>query len=90
MDATEWATVADLATALGTSRREDPVLKVNFGDSKWVRIPGGGAVGEVGPGDGAQGDQTQVVYLALALRNAGNGIAVLDTARVGLDPNSRN
>jgi hypothetical protein len=44
---------------------------------KWVRIPGGGAVGEVGSGDGSHGAGTQVVYLAIALRNAGNGIAVL-------------
>ena len=42
-----------------------------------MQIPGGGAVGEAGPGDGSQGDQTPVVYLAIALRNAGNGIAVL-------------
>jgi hypothetical protein len=112
MTAQEWATVADLATALGTlilavatfssvrssnvmakvaqqqllvqlrpvlapSRREDPTLKVNFGDLKWVKIPGGGAVGEVGPGDGSTGPDTQVIYLAIALRNAGNGIAVL-------------
>ncbi len=112
MTAQEWATLADLGTALGTlvlavatfvsvrssnlmarvaqqqllidlrpvltaSRREDPTLKVNFGDLKWVQIPGGGAVGEVSPGDGSQGNQTPVVYLAIALRNAGNGIAVL-------------
>ena len=37
------------------SRREDPALKVNFGDMKWVNIPGGGAVGEVGTGDGSMG-----------------------------------
>jgi hypothetical protein len=66
-----------LRPVLTTSRREDPTLKVNFGDSKWVRIPGGGAVGEVGPGDGSAGPETQVVFLAIALRNAGNGIAVL-------------
>jgi hypothetical protein len=112
MTASEWATVADLATALGTlvlavatfasvrsanlmarvarqqllvelrpvlttSRREDPPLKVNFGDMKWVRIPGGGAVAEAGSGDGAAGAGTTVVYLAIGLRNAGNGIAVL-------------
>jgi hypothetical protein len=112
MTAAEWATVADLATALGTlilavatfssvrssnvmakvaqqqllvqlrpvlspSRREDPTLKVNFGDLKWVKIPGGGAVAQIGPGDGSAGPDTQVIYLAIALRNAGNGIAVL-------------
>jgi hypothetical protein len=113
MTAEEWATVADLATALGTlilavatfssvrssnvmakvaqqqllvqlrpvlstSRREDPTLKINYGDAKWVQIPGGGAVGEVGSGDGSMGSDTPVVYLAIAQRNAGSGIAVLD------------
>jgi hypothetical protein len=112
MTAEEWATIADLATALGTlilavatfssvrssnlmakvaqqqllvqlrpvltpSRREDPALKVNFGDLKWVKVPGGGAAGEVNPGEGSDGPDTQVIYLAIALRNAGNGIAVL-------------
>jgi hypothetical protein len=66
-----------LRPVLAPSRREDPVLKVNFGDMKWVQIPGGGAVGEVGTGDGSMGANTTVVYLAIALRNAGNGIAVL-------------
>ena len=66
-----------LRPVLAPSRREDPALKVNFGDMKWVQIPGGGAVGEVGPGDGSMGSNTPVVYLAIALRNAGNGIAVL-------------
>ena len=69
--------LVQLRPVLTTSRREDPTLKVNFGSTKWVRIPGGGAVGEVGPGDGSMGPDTPVVYLAVALRNAGNGIAVL-------------
>ena len=69
--------LVQLRPVLTTSRREDPTLKVNFGDTKWVRIPGAGAVGEVGPGDGSMGPDTPVVYLAIALRNAGNGIAVL-------------
>jgi hypothetical protein len=69
--------LVQLRPVLTTSRREDPTLKVNFGDQKWVRIPGGGAVGEVGSGDGSLGSDTPVVYLAIALRNAGSGIAVL-------------
>jgi hypothetical protein len=48
---------------------------------KWVQIPGGGAVGEVGAGDGSMGSNTPVVYLAIALRNAGHGIAVLQAWR---------
>jgi hypothetical protein len=69
--------LVQLRPVLTTSRREDTTLKVNFGDTKWVHIPGGGAVGEVGPGEGSMGPDTAVVYLAIALRNAGNGIAVL-------------
>jgi hypothetical protein len=56
------------------TRRDDPAQKVNFGDRKWVRIAGGGAAAEVG--DGSVGDK-DVLYLAIGLRNAGNGIAVL-------------
>jgi hypothetical protein len=112
VNATDWATVANLATALGTlvlavatfsavksanmmarvarqqllvglrpmlmtSRRDDATLNVNFGDRKWVKIPGGGAAGEVGGGDGMQGPADGVVYLAVSVRNAGNGLAVL-------------
>src|ERR1700733_13429206 len=69
--------MVQLRPVLATTRREDPTLKVNFGDTKWVLVPGGGAVGEVGPGDGSQGPDTPVVYLALGVRNAGSGIAVL-------------
>jgi hypothetical protein len=69
--------LVQLRPVLTTSRREDPTLKVNFGDAKWVHIPGGGAVGEVSPGLGSMGSEIPVVYLAIALRNAGNGIAVL-------------
>jgi hypothetical protein len=103
-----WATVASLATALGTiilavatfsavksanltaraaqqsllvglrpvlmaTRRGDPPQKVNFGDEKWVEIRGGDAVGEVG--SGRRPDDP--VYLAMGLRNVGNGIAVM-------------
>jgi hypothetical protein len=69
--------LVQLRPVLTTSRREDPIQKVNFGDTKWVRIPGGGAVGEVGSGEGSLGPDTPVVYLAIGLRNAGSGIAVL-------------
>jgi len=69
--------LVQLRPVLTTSRREDPTLKVNFGDEKWVRVPGGSAVGEVSPGQGSMGPDTPVVYMAIALRNAGNGIAVL-------------
>ncbi|MBV8432230.1 MAG: hypothetical protein JO244_13765 [Solirubrobacterales bacterium] len=66
-----------LRPVLTTTRREDSTQKVNFGDTKWVRIPGGGPVGEIGPGEGSLGPDTSVIYLAIGLRNAGSGIAVL-------------
>jgi hypothetical protein len=110
--AAEWATVADVATALGTlvlafatfaairsandsarvaerallagmrpvlaqSRRDDPEMKVNYGDQKWVHIPPGGAVAEIGGGDGSMGPADCVIYLAIGLRNVGTGMAVL-------------
>ncbi len=112
MTAGDWATVADLATALGTlvlafatfaairsanasariaersfliglrpvlstTRRDDPLQKVNFGDRKWVHIPPAGAAAEIGGGDGSLGPADTAVYLALALRNVGSGMAVL-------------
>ena len=49
--------LVQLRPVLTTSRREDAALKVNFGDTKWVHIPGGGAVGEVGPGEGSMGPE---------------------------------
>ena len=69
--------LVQLRPVLTTTRRDNPVLKVNFGDTKVVEIPGGGAVSEVDTGDGSLGPDTPVVYLAIGLRNAGSGIAVL-------------
>lgn len=112
MTAADWATVASLATALGTlvlavatfsavrsgnrtaraaelsllttlrplltpSRRTDSALKVNFGDDKWLRVPGSSGAAEMGGGDGTMGAADAVLYFALSLRNVGNGIAVL-------------
>jgi hypothetical protein len=71
------ALLEGMRPVLMPSRREDPTLKVNFGDRKFVQIPGGGAAGEVGGGDGSLGGADCVVYLAVGLRNVGNGIAVL-------------
>lgn len=73
----ERSLLAGLRPVLAPSRREDPVLKVNYGDRKWVRIPPAGAVAEVGGGDGSMGPGDGVVYLAVGLRNVGNGMAVL-------------
>ncbi|MDQ6799076.1 MAG: hypothetical protein M3011_13850 [Actinomycetota bacterium] len=68
----ERSLMAGIRPLLIPSRLEDPPEKIFFGGGDrghWVVVAGGHAVAEVVDG---------VVYLALALRNAGNGIAVLD------------
>lgn len=64
----ERSLLLGLRPLLVPSRLDDPPLKVGYSDDKWVLVPGSGAVAEVG--DGA-------VYLAVSLRNAGTGVAVL-------------
>lgn len=56
------------------SRREDPVEKARFGDGTLLKVPGGTAA--VKRGDGGE------LYFALALRNAGAGLAVIHGWRV--------
>jgi hypothetical protein len=65
----ERALLAGLRPVLVPSRFQDPAEKVGFMDDHWVKVEGGRAVAEVVDG---------VVYLAIALRNVGSGIAVLD------------
>jgi hypothetical protein len=68
------ARVAELALqqqrrpVLVHSRTEDPVERIAFSDGHWVSVRGGGATIEAA---------SNVVYLALSLRNVGAGIAVL-------------
>jgi hypothetical protein len=65
----ESSMLENLRPLLVPSRLEDPPEKVGFQDDHWVRVAGGHASAEVS--DGA-------IYLAMSLRNVGNGIAVLD------------
>jgi hypothetical protein len=64
----ERSLLAALRPLLMPSRLDDPVQKIGFADEKWLVADGGGAAAEVA--DGA-------VYLAISVRNAGTGIAVL-------------
>jgi hypothetical protein len=64
----EQSLLAGLRPLIVPTRREDPPQKIGFQDDKWLVAPGGG--GAVDTGDGA-------IYLGIALRNVGNGIAVL-------------
>jgi hypothetical protein len=50
------------------SRFQDPVEKISYADRHWLRVPGGHGAFEV---------TDDVIYLAIALRNAGRGMAVL-------------
>lgn len=64
----EQALLIGLRPVLLPSRPQDLVQKVGFQDTKWLKVPGGCAQAEVGDG---------VIYLAMSLRNVGNGLAVL-------------
>src|SRR2546421_605954 len=66
---TERALLAAIKPVLVPSRLEDPPEKVGFVDDHWVRVPGGHGVAEA---------TDDAVYLAIALRNVGTGLAVLD------------
>ena len=67
--AAEQSLLAGLAPVLSTSRLDDPEQKVLFADDHKVVVPGSGAAAEVTGG---------AIYLAISLRNTGNGLAVLD------------
>jgi hypothetical protein len=67
--ATERALLVGIRPMLLPSRLQDPPEKVGFMDDHWVKVPGGRAVAEV---------TDDAIYLAMAIRNAGTGLAVLD------------
>jgi hypothetical protein len=58
-----------LRPILAPSRLEDPPQRVMFQDRHWVTLEGGRAVVEVIDG---------VVYLAMLVRNVGNGMAIIE------------
>ncbi len=64
----EQSLLVGLRPVLIPSREDDPVQRVRFGDARTLTVPGHGAALEVGDGN---------VYMALALRNGGAGLAVL-------------
>jgi hypothetical protein len=66
--AAERSLLASLRPLLMQSRLDDPPQKVGFADSHWMVAQGGGGAADV---------TDEAVYLAIALRNAGSGIAVL-------------
>ena len=64
----ERSLLIGLRPLLLPSNADDPPQKVGFIDEKWLLVPPGGAVAEIGD---------EVIYFAMNLRNAGSGIAVL-------------
>ncbi len=58
-----------LRPVLAPSRLEDPEERIMFGDRLWVVVPGGQVSVQVIDG---------VVYLAMQVRNVGNGIGVIE------------
>jgi hypothetical protein len=67
--ATERALLVGIRPVLSASRLQDPPQKVGFSDNHWIKVDGGRAVAEA---------TDEVIYLVMALRNAGSGLAVLD------------
>jgi hypothetical protein len=66
---------ASMRPVLMHSRLTDPAQKFAFGDGKWVSVPGGGAAAEA---------TDSAVYLALSVRNAGTGMAILHAWHAGI------
>jgi hypothetical protein len=64
----ERSLLAGLRPVLIPSREQDPVERLRFGDGEVVIVPGHGA---------AIQEHDGVIYLALALRNGGSGLAVI-------------
>jgi hypothetical protein len=75
--ATERALLAGIRPVLVSSRLEDPPEKVGFVDDHWLHVPGGRAVAEV---------TDDAIYMAIALKNVGSGLAVLDRWDLLRDP----
>lgn len=67
--AAERAMLAGIRPVLVSSHLDDPPEKVGFVDDHWVKVAGGQAVVEA---------TEEAIYLAMALRNVGTGLAVLD------------
>lgn len=67
--ATERALLAGLRPLLVPSRLQDPPQKVGFVDDHRVKVDGGRGTAEL---------TDDAIYLTIALRNVGSGIAVLD------------
>jgi hypothetical protein len=64
----ERSLMVGLRPVLIPSREDDPLERIRFGDAQIVQVPGHGGAAEV---------HDDNVYLAIGLRNGGNGVAVI-------------
>jgi len=67
--ATERALLVGIRPVLMESRLQDAAEKVGFQDGHWLKVEGGHAAVDV---------TDEAIYMAIAIRNAGTGLAVLD------------
>jgi len=75
--AAETSLLASMRPLLLPSRPDDPPQKVGFADEHWLHVKGG---------TGAAEATDSTIYLAIALRNVGTGIAVLHGWRFWPEP----
>ena len=77
----ERSLLAGLRPLLIPSREDDPAERVGFGDGQILTVPGHGGAIQYSQGN---------VYVAIALRNGGNGLAVIHGWRTETVPRSSN
>jgi hypothetical protein len=64
----EQSLMVGLRPVLIPSREDDPIERIRFGDGQVVLVPGHGGTAEQHDG---------IIYMAVALRNGGSGLAVI-------------
>jgi hypothetical protein len=64
----EYSMQIGIRPLLMPSRLEDTVQKIMWGDEHWAQLSGAGAVAEIADDN---------LYLAMSVRNAGSGVAVI-------------
>jgi hypothetical protein len=64
----ELSLMAGLRPVLVPSREDDPTERIGFGDGALMSVPGHGAALRI---------ENSNIYMAIALRNGGNGLAVI-------------
>lgn len=77
----ERSLLVGLRPVLIPSREDDLLERIRFGDGQIVSVPGHGGAAEV---------HNDIVFLAIGLRNGGNGLAVIHGWRAGVrhDPDT--